>query len=153
LKIVRAATEKNDGVSMKEALAQLKYTTSDVDVVELKVNWERYSKFEKKMQDAIAAGNEAAVKEIVDEWDFAGQDPCVVLGRKFLAGELKKEAPKPQTPPKPAEKPAENDDEYSDDHEDGPESPSSGQVSVKSHSQQEDAQSETNDFEAESEDD
>merc|ERR1719387_3374418 len=54
-KVVRAATEKNDGVSMKEALAQLKYTTSDVDFVELKVNWERYSKVEKKMQDAIDA--------------------------------------------------------------------------------------------------
>ena len=88
-KVVRAATEKNDGVSMKEALAQLKYTTSDVDVVELKVNWDRYCKVEKKMQAAIDSGNEAAVKEIVDEWDFADKDPCVEMGRKFLAGELK----------------------------------------------------------------
>ena len=55
---MRAATEKNDGVSMKEALAQLKYTTSDVDFVELKVNWERYSKVEKKMQAAIDSGDE-----------------------------------------------------------------------------------------------
>jgi hypothetical protein len=82
----------------------------------------------------------------------------VALGRKFLAGELKKESKPTPPPPKTqaAEKPAENDDddEYSDDHEDGGdnESKHSSQVSVKSHS--EDApEEETNDFEAESEDD
>lgn len=151
---------------MKAALDQLKYTTSDVDVVELKVNWGRYSKVEKKMQEAIDNGDEAAVKEMVEEWDFADKDKCVVLGRKFLAGELKRESKvesKPITPPAPAAaaaKPAENDDEYSDDHEGGGDhesSPTSGQVSVKSLDQDvkssNDAESETNDFEAESEDD
>jgi len=108
------------------------------------VNWDRYCKVEKKMQAAIDSGNEATVKEIVDEWDFADNDACLVLGRKFLAGELKP-PPKPATetnkpPPKPSEaKPAEtkeDESEYSDDHEEDDhksESPrSSGQVSVKS---------------------
>ena len=49
---MRAASEKNDGPSMKAALDQLKYETQDVDVVELKVNWAKYSKLEQRMKEA-----------------------------------------------------------------------------------------------------
>ena len=81
---MRAATEKNDGPSMRAALDQLKYSTQDVVVVELQEMWEKYSKVAKKVSTAIKSQDIDNIILSLEDWSHGVDDPAYLAAMKCM---------------------------------------------------------------------
>ena len=69
---------------MRAALDQLKYSTQDVVVVELREMWEKYSKVAKKVSTAIKSQDIDNIILSLEDWPYGVDDPAYLAAMKCM---------------------------------------------------------------------